>query len=728
MTVHVPSVRVTTGAHVRVNGQPYIVGRLTDTARIFTHRETGDELLLPLAAQITMMRNMQLTAEATFGALDRNAQMALSVAWDAFDPAEQISAKRKYPFVKAVDDLPICRRDKSKFVLAAIEPVNAEVELPFEGGPSFRLVRKWYRKWLAGGRDIRVLVDWHNKKGNRTKRLPEWVYEEISAAIDEAYACDPPGTEAAAQERATNRILMRADRDRLPLPPGAKKVIGQHVARRAIARRDGYELATIRLGRKEAERLFKMVGAGPCGDYPLHEVEVDHTLVDLSLIDKHGAYMGRAWLTILIDRHSRMIVGFSLSFNPPSWLTVMDALQMAIMPKEDVIANICKGRRMVTNRWDVFGAPDNLFVDRGAEFRSISMRGTEAALNMRIVDLPPGQPWLKGKIERYYGTLNTRVFHRLPGTTFSSVAQRRLNHHDAEKQACLTLGDLRWIILTWIVDIYHQEVHATTGQTPSARWARGIAEVGAKMPPPPEILEAVTGNTIRSKLRSDGVRYSKLRWNSNAFQALRSRYAASLPVRERRTGNADVLVRINPLDISRCWVLDEKDGTWVEGDLVSGDGAEDMTLAEWKRVSETVTENQIYDVDAALSRAKADQAIRDHVDLRRKPSSKRKAKLREDGRKAAEHVRPDRDDSQASMTGLVPHDLDQPPAIPAQDARGPWREQALPMASAQVIPPPRPEGHAAVPVSPPEENATLPEPCAASEADSKKPFTVRRRK
>lgn len=710
MTAYVAPVRLTAGSHVRINGRPYLVERSTETSRVFVCRESGDEVAISMSAQIQMMREQRLTSEVSYQSLDRNTLLALETDWGAFSEIERLSANRKFPFVKAIDELPTHQRHRTKFVQPVLAAAHAEAALPFDEVPSVRRARKWYRKWLVAGRDIRAIVDWHSKKGNRVPRLPHWIYDEVEAAIDEVFATDPPGTEAAAQERARDRVMLRAKRDSLAIPPGAKRVIGQHLARRLIERRDQYELASVRFGKREADRMYAMVGAGPQAARHLAEVEVDHTLLDVQIVDESGLRLGKPWLTILFDRYTRMIIGFSLSFVPPSWVSVMDALQNAVLPKDSDIDDICQGRERPASDWPAFGVPDTLYADRGAEFRSLSMRGTESVLNMKIVDLPPASGEKKGKVERFFGSSATRLVHLLPGTTFSNVVERRKSKHDSERQACLTLGDLRYVVLTWIVDIYNQTTHSRTGMTPAARWQKSVDQWGLKPPPPAETIRPLTGLTPHRTLNKDGVRYKRLRWNSNGFQALRA-----------RNGGGDVIIRIDPSDLSTAWVLDEENREWIAGDLVSEERATDQTLAQWQHSKRQAQDATPFDADAAMRRAEAGQRILDVVASKRKPSPKRKTAFVKDGRKPAEHLRPDRVDPEASAGGLGSHDIDRPPDRPPQDARGPWREQVLPDR-------PSSSGSTARSATKPPSAKTPPDPPAAPSSRPAGSYSTKRRK
>lgn len=61
---------------------------------------------------------------------------------------------------------------------------------------------------------------------------------------------------------------------------------------------------------------FRQVKAGPRTTCPLQVVQIDHTKVDLELVgDISRACIGRPWLTLVLDVHTRMIIGLQLSLT-----------------------------------------------------------------------------------------------------------------------------------------------------------------------------------------------------------------------------------------------------------------------------------------------------------------------------------------------------------------------------------------------------------------------------
>ena len=676
MKVDTPIARLQSGLTVRIHGQQFIVGQMTEAGWSFTRKDGKHQCEYTFRALRYMMGKMQLTSDIAHRALTHNVQAAVAMDWGSFTAIEQISACRKRPFVEAIDKLPIRHRDKRKHLTTLICETNAAASDPFEQLPSFRRVRDWYRRWVAAGRDIRALVDFHRKKGNRDPRRQDWEYEEINAAIVEIYDTELRGSESATCRRARDRILLRAQKEGLTISPMGKEVLGKNAIGRALARREKYPIIANRFGRATADRIIKNLGVGPQGDYPLAEAEVDHTLLDIIVVHDNGqTRLGRPWLTAIIDRYSRLIIGFSTWFASPSWLSVMEALRVAVLPKDEFLASIGPGFQY---EWDCFGVPDCLYCDNGPEFRSASMKATEAVLGMRIVDVAPGRPDLKGKIERWLRTLNQNVVHLQPGTTFSNPLERL--RYDSVGEAILTLADVKWIIAHWIVDIYNQNPHSATGEVPAERWKKGMAEFGAKPPPAKEFIAALAGEVVTRKLRPEGVRYKKLRWNSNAFQALRNQIGTE----------ADVLIRIDPLDLRHAYIHNEETGDWVEGDLLAETEIEKLTLSQYEHLRSKLDDEDTFDDARALKIAQAGQAIRDFVDGRKRSAGivpKAAARFVTEGRKAAEHIHRERWDSDESDRPLGSHDPSaETPMAPRPDARGPWRETVLPARSVGAEP------------------------------------------
>jgi putative transposase len=655
---------------------------------------------------------MKLTSEGVHRALSSNVRQALTWDWGSFSTTEQMSAYKKFPFVKAIDDLSVSYRDKTKVVAALIKSTNATATDPFKEDelPKKRKVLGWYLRWLSAGRDIRALVDFHSKKGYRKKRHQDWEREEINRAIAELYNADIRGSERATWRRARDLILLRADRDGLTRTAGAKEVLGKNAIARVLGKRDKYPLIANRFSKWDADMKIRNLGVGPSGDYSLDECEVDHTPLDLLIRDEEtGALFPKPYLTVIIDRYSRIICGFELSFAPPSWVTVMAAIRMAVLPKESFLESVGGGFEFT---WDVYGVMTKLFCDNGPEFRSESMRATQAVLNVEVIDVPRCRGDLKGKVESWFKTQTRQLTHLLPGTTRSNVQDRA--DYDSEGNACLTLSAAMRIIAIYIVDIYNQQRHSATDEIPAERYLRGLEIGGQPLPPSEDLIAPLTGLVVRRTLQRSGVRYNRLRWNSNAFTALLNRVGAG----------ANVMIRIDPFALRVAYVLDEETGKWIEGDLLSETEVEQHTLHQYEHIRRTLDSLSVYDEERGLKIARAGQRIFDIVAEHansRKVVNRRDARFVTEGRKPAEHIHQSRLDPDESERPLSGHVFSEDgPKSAAPDARGPYRERVLPTPKFKPqFPPQLPQ----CPTSPPTTLDDGPSPAVVSH----RAFTGRRR-
>ena len=60
------------------------------------------------------------------------------------------------------------------------------------------------------------------------------------------------------------------------------------------------------------------------GDRPFAVVHIDHTLLDIELVAQaSGRNLGRPWATFLMDAFSRRLLAVYLTFDAPSYRSVM---------------------------------------------------------------------------------------------------------------------------------------------------------------------------------------------------------------------------------------------------------------------------------------------------------------------------------------------------------------------------------------------------------------------
>jgi len=259
---------------------------------------------------------------------------------------------------------------------------------------------------------------------------------------------------------------------------------------RAIARLDDYEVTARRHGKRIADLKYHVVKEAPKPTRPLERVEIDHTKLDIMILDDAtGALAGRPWLTLAVDVHTRMPVGFHISYSDPSFQSVMSCLKHTILPKTYVAERYPD----IKHRWECYGVPETVVVDNGREFHSKDFELACLQLGIQVQHMPRKSPWMKGTVERFFGQLNQGLLHSQPGTTFSNIAAR--GDYDPQKNGVITFSLLVELFHQWIIDVYARSEHRGISDLPGERWRAAMAECPVRLQSKAEDLDIVLWQT-----------------------------------------------------------------------------------------------------------------------------------------------------------------------------------------------------------------------------------------
>ncbi len=236
-----------------------------------------------------------------------------------------------------------------------------------------------------------------------------------------------------------------------------------------------------RLGLQEAKYKFEPIkGHYTDAKYPLSIVQIDHTPVDIILVDeKYRKPFKRPWLTLAIDVFSRMVLGLYLSFETPGAHGTGICIANSILPKEMWLEEVG-----VNVDWPCWGIMDTIHVDNAKEFRGNMLKKSCQNYGIDLQFRPIGAPHWGGHIERLLGTFAQEI-HNLPGTTFSNVAERK--NYESEKNASFTLPEFEKWLVTYITKIYHNRKHSSLSISPLQKYKNGLLgnskEPGKGIPP-----------------------------------------------------------------------------------------------------------------------------------------------------------------------------------------------------------------------------------------------------
>jgi putative transposase len=302
--------------------------------------------------------------------------------------------------------------------------VAEEAQIPL------RTAQRWVTRYRQHG--LAGLVRPHRKDAG-THRLPAALQELI-----EGLALQKPALSAAAIQR---QVIAVADQHGWARPSYDQVyAIVRHLDPAVVtlahegtkAYRDRFDL----LYRREASM-------------PNEIWQADHTPLDLWILDEKGQ-PARSWLTVILDDYSRAVAGYRLGFEAPSALRTALTLRQAIWPKGDA-------------HWPMCGIPATFYTDHGSDFTSQHLEQVAADLKMRLVFSLPGMPRGRGRIERFFATLNQLFLCLLPGYAPAGTP--------SPPKPTLTLPTLAARLHDFIATQYHERIHGETGMAPKARWA-----------------------------------------------------------------------------------------------------------------------------------------------------------------------------------------------------------------------------------------------------------------
>jgi len=161
-------------------------------------------------------------------------------------------------------------------------------------------------------------------------------------------------------------------------------------------------------------------------------------------VEDEGVFVGRAYLTLVADVATRCILGFCLTLEKPSVLSVALCLAQAMCPKEYWLA-----ARGIEHPWPMFGRPRLLVTDSAKEFKGRAFQRGCEDYGVRIRYRDRGRVHEGGVVERLLGKLNA-VLAMHPGSTGRSVADR--DGYPAQRRARLNFVDLeRCVALAVII-------------------------------------------------------------------------------------------------------------------------------------------------------------------------------------------------------------------------------------------------------------------------------------
>lgn len=417
---------ITRHSQVSYQGHIYYVKALLDTRRLLLERPEDNHIVVAVVADVAPVYNNDAPTP--------NIELATDGQW--------ATANERFSLLK-----PILENRSDG---ALVKRIARENKL----NPS--TLYRWLERYDATGL-VASLMELPRTGGRGASRLSPELDAIIQQAIKTEYLTDQRKPLA-----KVHQVVVSQCRRAGLLAPHPNTI------RNRIGQLTEYNRLRYRYGKKIAdEQLAPQQGSFPGADFPLAFVQIDHTRLDIELVDElQRLPVGRPWITMAIDVFSRMVVGFYISFDPPGAMGTGLCLSNSILPKEEFMALYDQA-----GEWPCWGVMRTLHLDNAREFHGNMLKRACEQYGIELNWRPVATPNYGGHIERWLGTLLMEM-HTLPGTTFSSIEERA--NYPSEERAALTLRELEQWLLKYIVGVYHQRKHTGIGMAPLERYKQGI--------------------------------------------------------------------------------------------------------------------------------------------------------------------------------------------------------------------------------------------------------------
>jgi putative transposase len=240
-----------------------------------------------------------------------------------FSEEQQYEAIRRHSWLKELYNFNI-----NVFSEKSLKEPLAQIQIILsDKPPSWRTLARWHKSYQDSGQKLISLVP-KKSSGNNTLRLSNIADELLQKALNRLLSVEKPSI--ADGHKYLEELIYLHNKN-----TGTKLVAPSYESiRRKFNAITPYDKKLAFEGKAKAKQEFNKVGMILKTSRALECVEVDHTSLDLSVIDEApNLPLGRPYLTVFKDRHTKSLTGYYIGFEPPSVVSVGYALKNLIVSK-----------------------------------------------------------------------------------------------------------------------------------------------------------------------------------------------------------------------------------------------------------------------------------------------------------------------------------------------------------------------------------------------------------
>lgn len=541
------------GLHLILHNEHYIIDKIIEESCYLKQSDSNQQVVLLLKDAHNLIKSGLLIFS------DPPKKQANTIKHAGFDPKtnQLITLRYKYVYL-AYKTFVIPTRMGLEDLIH-----NIALQENDPNPPTPITLYRWWTRWIESGKKLSSLVNKKSGTNNQQKQNPE-VNNIFHEVIEKIYLTK----ERNSKQDVYSSFKFQIDQYNIKNPTQILSIPSRATVYRMISKLNKHAVISAREGKKVADKLYRTSYRGIETHFPLERVEIDHTPLDVIVVDAEGIPIGRPYLTCILDVYTRIPMALEIDFEPPSELSVMKALKQAIYPKDTLL----KDYSDITQPWPIYGIPHLLVCDNGLEFHSKQLQRVCNELNIELFFCPKHQPHYKGSVERFLGTLNRQVSQKIAGTTFSNITMR--GEYNSVQSSTITLQKLRELIYFWAVEIYMQKKHSTLNTSPYKKFDTSQRNFEPLLPESTEMLNLICAKEYVRRLSHEGIIFRRIFYNSEALRNIRI----------SKGNRAQVILRVDVQDLGKIWVLDEEQNLYIEVPATKLEYATGLTLFQHNHI------------------------------------------------------------------------------------------------------------------------------------------------
>lgn len=298
---------------------------------------------------------------------------------------------------------------------------------------------------------------------------------------------------------------------------------------------------------------------------PGYRYQLDATMADVYLVSRFDmrSVIGRPILYLIVDVFSRLITGFYIGLEGPSW----NGASSAIYSLSEDKVELCKryGIDISHKEWPSLGLPEILMGDRGEMVGPVA-DGVADILNIHLENTASYRGDSKPVVERNFRAVNDNIKHWTPGAVKKQFRER--GERDHRYDAKLNIFDFTQIIIYSIIErnnsfiedypLTAEMIKDNVNPVPIELWNWGMEKKGGNQSIVPEdLLKMSLLRNGRASITERGIKFNNELYITNLDNE-KTRYTNA-----RISGYRSIDIKFDNRDMSTIYMVDKEVGKLI---------------------------------------------------------------------------------------------------------------------------------------------------------------------